>query len=341
MPLRFLYDCTEGALAMSKFIIKRILVMIPVLLGVTFVIFTMMYFTDGNPAQLILGDMATEEQIHELEEEMGLNDPFFTRYLNYLSDLLHGDLGTSYVTGQPVAKEIMDRLPVTVRISFCCMIFAVAVGIPAGILSAVKQYSILDNLSMVLALVGISLPNFWLALMLVLVFSVGLGLLPPSGLYGFKYYILPVVSISASAVATITRMTRSSMLEVIRADYIRTARAKGQSENVVIFRHALLNALFPIITVVGLQFATTLSGTVVNEQIFAIPGLGKLMVDAIKARNYPVVQGGVFVLAFIFSILNLVIDLIYAFVDPRIRSQYVRKKNKRQAETDNRKEVPA
>lgn len=310
---------------MSKFILKRILIMIPVLIGVTFVIFSMLYFTDGNPAQLILGDMATPEQIAALEEEMGLNDPFLIRYFRYLGDLLQGDLGTSYTTGQPVAVEIMDRLPVTIRISFFCMLFSVAVGIPAGIISAVKQYSILDNLSMVLALLGISLPSFWLALMLVILFSVNLGWLPPSGLYGWEYYILPIVSISASAVATITRMTRSSMLEVIRADYIRTARAKGQTESKIIFKHALLNALIPIITVVGLQFASTLSGTVVNEQIFAIPGLGKLMVDAIKSRNYPVVQGGVFVLALMFSILNLVIDLIYAFVDPRIRSQYAKK----------------
>ena len=310
---------------MSKFILKRILIMIPVLIGVTFVIFSMLYFTDGNPAQLILGDMATPEQIAALEEEMGLNDPFLIRYFRYLGDLLRGDLGTSYTTGQPVAVEIMDRLPVTIRISFFCMLFSVAVGIPAGIISAVKQYSIMDNLAMVLALLGISLPSFWLALMLVILFSVNLGWLPPSGLYGWEYYILPIVSISASAVATITRMTRSSMLEVIRADYIRTARAKGQTESKIIFKHALLNALIPIITVVGLQFASTLSGTVVNEQIFAIPGLGKLMVDAIKARNYPVVQGGVFVLALMFSILNLVIDLIYAFVDPRIRSQYAKK----------------
>lgn len=314
---------------MSKFIIKRILIMIPVLIGVTFVIFSMLYFTDGNPALLILGDMATPEQVAALEEEMGLNDPFLVRYFRYLNDLLHGNLGTSYTTGQPVAVEILDRLPVTIRISFFCMLFSVAIGIPAGILSAVKQYSILDNLAMVLALLGISLPSFWLALMTVILFSVNLGWLPPSGLYGWEYYILPVVSISASAVATITRMTRSSMLEVIRADYIRTARAKGQTENIIIFKHALLNALIPIITVVGLQFASTLSGTVVNEQIFAIPGLGKLMVDAIKARNYPVVQGGVFVLALMFSILNLLIDLIYAFVDPRIRSQYARKVGKK------------
>ena len=306
---------------MSKFVIKRILVMIPVLLGVTLLIFTMMYFTDGNPARLILGDMATEEQIQELEDKMGLNDPFLTRYFNYLSGLLHGDLGTSYVTGQPVADEIMARLPVTIKISFFCMLFAVAIGIPIGILSAVKQYSVLDNLAMVLALAGISLPNFWFALMLVLVFSVGLGILPPSGLYGPQYYVLPVISISASAVATITRMTRSSMLEVIRADYIRTARAKGQTENAIIFRHALLNALIPIITVVGLQFAATLSGTVVNEQIFAIPGIGKLMVDAIAGEgvdyNY-VLALGILYSALYIGIM-LVVDLLYGLLDPRIR----------------------
>ena len=306
---------------MSKFVIKRILVMIPVLLGVTLLIFTMMYFTDGNPARLILGDMATEEQIQELEDKMGLNDPFLTRYFNYLSGLLHGDLGTSYVTGQPVADEIMARLPVTIKISFFCMLFAVAIGIPIGILSAVKQYSVLDNLAMVLALAGISLPNFWFALMLVLVFSVGLGILPPSGLYGPQYYVLPVISISASAVATITRMTRSSMLEVIRADYIRTARAKGQTENAIIFRHALLNALIPIITVVGLQFAATLSGTVVNEQIFAIPGIGKLMVDAIAGEgvdyNY-VLALGILYSALYIGIM-LVVDILYGILDPRIR----------------------
>ena len=172
---------------MAKFVLKRILVMIPVLLGVTFLIFTMMYFTKGNPAQLILGDMATEEQLYALEEEMGLHDPFLVRYGNYLADLLHGDLGTSYVTGQSVTDEIMSRLPITAKISFFCMLFAVVVGIPIGILSAVKQYSILDNLAMVLALAGISLPNFWLALMLVLLFSVTLGILPPSGLYGAEY----------------------------------------------------------------------------------------------------------------------------------------------------------
>lgn len=318
---------------MLQYVIKRILVTIPVLIGVTFIIFTMMYFTPGDPARLILGDTATEEEVTELREEMGLNDPFLKRYVNYLKDLSRGDLGESYTTGLPVTDEIKARLPVTFRLAVLSCLFAIIIGIPVGIISAVRQYSWLDNITMLAALMGITIPSFWLALMLVLVFSVRLGLLPASGLYGPIYYVMPVISISAVSVATITRMTQSSMLEVIRQDYIRTARAKGQTEIKIIFKHALKNALIPIITVIGIQFASGLSGAVVNEQVFALPGIGKMMVDAIKARNYPVVQGGVLVIAIMFSVLNLVIDLAYAFVDPRIKTQYSRKKEKKGSET--------
>jgi peptide/nickel transport system permease protein len=318
---------------MLRYIAKRILITIPVLLGVTFIIFSMMFFTPGDPARLILGDFATEEEVMTLRSEMGLDDPFFTQYFRYMKDLFHGDLGTSYVNGLPVTVEISSRLPVTAKLSVFCMLLAMAIGIPFGILSAVRQYSFLDNIAMVLALLGISMPNFWLALLLVLLFSVKLGLLPASGLYGALYYIMPVISISAVSIATITRMTRSSMLEVIRQDYIRTARAKGRGETAIIFKHALKNALIPIITVIGIQFATALSGAVVNEQVFAIPGLGKLMVDAIKARNYPIVRGGVLIIAFMFSFLNLFIDLLYAFVDPRIRSLYARRRESRSGGT--------
>ncbi|MCI8516062.1 MAG: ABC transporter permease [Hungatella sp.] len=313
---------------MLRYAVKRILFTVPVLIGVTFIIFTMMYFTPGDPARMILGDTATEAEVEELREEMGLNDPFLVRYGNYMWDLCHGDMGSSYVTGLPVTEEILARLPITARLAVLSCIFSVLIGVPVGVISAVKQYSALDNITMVMALLGITIPSFWLAMMLVMVFSVNLGWLPASGLYGWKYYILPVVSISAVSIATFTRMTRSSMLEVIRQDYIRTARAKGQTEQKIITKHALKNALIPIITVIGIQFASGLSGAVVNEQIFAIPGLGKMMVDAIKARNYPVVQGGVLLIAVMFSILNLVIDLMYAFVDPRIKSQYARKKGK-------------
>ncbi len=313
---------------MLRYAVKRILFTVPVLIGVTFIIFTMMYFTPGDPARMILGDTATEAEVEELREEMGLNDPFLVRYGNYMWDLCHGDMGSSYVTGLPVTEEILARLPITARLAVLSCIFSVLIGVPVGVISAVKQYSALDNITMVMALLGITIPSFWLAMMLVMVFSVNLGWLPASGLYGWKYYILPMVSISAVSIATFTRMTRSSMLEVIRQDYIRTARAKGQTEQKIITKHALKNALIPIITVIGIQFASGLSGAVVNEQIFAIPGLGKMMVDAIKARNYPVVQGGVLLIAVMFSILNLVIDLMYAFVDPRIKSQYARKKGK-------------
>ena len=316
---------------MIKFIVKRILVTIPVLLGVTLIIFTMMYFTNGDPARLILGDEATQIEVEELREELGLNDSFLEQYTNYLVGVTKGDLGTSYVTGRPVTDEIMERLGITFELAVLSTLFAIVIGIPAGIISAVKQYSAIDNITMILALIGITMPNFWLALMLVLFFSVFLNILPASGIYGPLYYIMPVVSISAASIATITRMTRSSMLEVIRQDYIRTASAKGQSELVIIVKHALKNALIPIITVIGLQFSIALGGAVVNEQVFAIPGLGKFMVDAIKARNYPVVQGGVLVIAVMFSILNLGIDLLYAFVDPRIKTQYQKasKKTKR------------
>ena len=284
--------------------------MIPILLGVTIIIFSMMYFTPGDPARMILGDEASEEAVQELREEFGLTGSYFERYWKYLTGLLRGDLGISYTTREPVTKEIGVRFPITLKITCLVCIFSVCVGIPAGIISATRQYSVLDNLVTVLAMLGIRMPNFWLALLLILYFSVHLGVLPPSGLYTWTSYILPVLSISAATLATITRMTRSSMLEVIRQDYIRTARAKGSSEKTVIIRHALKNALIPIITVVGFQFAVGIGGAVVNEQIFAIPGIGKMMVDAIKQRNYPLVQGGVLVIALSYSLLNLLIDLI-------------------------------
>lgn len=220
---------------MFKFILKRLLVMLPVLLGVTFIIFSMMYITDGDPARMMLGDLATEEEVEALRDEMGLNDGFFTRYFNYLGDLLHGDLGTSYATKQPVLKVVGDRLPATIKLAFLSCLFAIVVGVSIGIISAVRQYSIIDSFSRVISLLGISLPNFWLALLLMLLFSVKLGWLPASGLYGPAYYIMPMMSISAVSIATFARTTRSSMLEVIRQDYIRTARAKGQNEWVVIF----------------------------------------------------------------------------------------------------------
>ena len=322
---------------MFRYVVKRLLVMLPILLGVTIIIFTMMYFTEGDPARMILGDEASEEEVQELRIELGLTGTYFERYWDYLSGLLQGDLGTSFTTRQPVVDEIAARFPVTLRVTILVCIFSVCIGVPAGIISAIRQYSVLDNVVTVAAMLGICMPNFWLALLLILLFSVALAWLPASGLYGWTSYIMPVLSISAATVATITRMTRSSMLEVIRQDYIRTARAKGQKESIVIMRHALKNALIPIITVVGFQFAVGMGGAVVNEQIFAIPGIGKMMVDAIRQRNYPLVQGGVLVIALAYSLLNLIIDLIYGFVDPRIKTQYARPKKQKK---DQQKVLP-
>lgn len=308
---------------MYRYILKRILMMIPVLLGVTLVVFSMMYISEGDPARVILGEGANEQEVQALREELGLNDPFLTRYVRYVGGIVtRGDLGKSYVTGRSVSDEIFDRWPTTMLLAVLSVLLSSAIGIPAGIISATKQYSIFDNLAMVLALVGVSMPNFWQGLVLILAFSVYLGWLPASGFYGPLYWILPAVTIGTSTAATITRMTRSSMLDVVRQDYIRTARAKGLSERVTIIRHALKNALIPIITTIGLQFGRGLGGAILTESIFSIPGLGKLMVDSIKARNYPVVQGGVLFIAIAFSLINLLVDILYAFADPRIKSQY-------------------
>lgn len=310
---------------MHKFVLNRILMMLPVLLGVSLVVFSMMYFTPGDPARMILGETASETEVRELREEMGLNDPFLLQYGRYLKKaVFEGDLGTSYVTGRPVVTEIVARFPTTMLLAVLSVFISVLIGIPTGIVSATRQYSLFDNLAMILALIGVSMPNFWQGLVLIIVFSLHLGWLPASGFYGPAYWILPALTIGTSTAATITRMTRSSMLEVIRQDYIRTARAKGQTELVVILKHALKNALIPIITVIGLQLGRGLGGAILTESIFSIPGLGKLMVDSIKARNYPVVQGGVLFIAVMFSFINLLVDVLYAYADPRIKSQYKR-----------------
>lgn len=308
---------------MHKYIIKRLLFLIPVILGVSFVVFTMLYLTPGDPARMALGEQASEEAVLKFREQEGLDDPFIVQYGRYLSNaVFKGDLGRSYSTKRPVVQEILNVFPATLILTVLSMVIAVGLGIPFGILSAVKQYSKFDTIIMFIALIGISMPVFWLGLILILTFSVKLGWFPPSGFYSFKYMVLPAFALSAQAVAIITRMTRSSMLEVIRQDYIRTVRAKGQKENVVIGFHALKNALIPIITVVGVQFGYLLGGAILTEVIFSINGVGRLMVEAIKMRNYPIVQGGVLFIALAFSIVNLFVDLLYAYVDPRIKAQY-------------------
>ena len=305
--------------------------MIPVLIGVTLIIFTMMYLTPGDAADMLLGDSATIEQKEQLREELKLNDPYLVQYFNYMKGVLHGDLGTSYSTKRPVTEELLDRFPTTIKLAGAGVLLSLIFGVSMGIISATKQYSIFDNLATTFSLLGVSIPNFWLALMLIIIFAVNWKILPPSGLSSPLHWILPVISLGMNSTATIMRMTRSSMLEVVRQDYIRTARAKGQNETLVILRHALPNALIPIITVAGLQFGRLMGGAVMAETGFSIAGIGKLMVDAIKLQNFPIVQGGVLLIAFSTSIVNLLIDILYAFVDPRIRSQYIRPKKDKQA----------
>lgn len=308
---------------MHKYILRRLVMLIPVMLGVSFIVFTLMHFTPGDPARIMLGESAPKEDVQKLREEMGLDDPFLVQYGRYVKNaVVHQDIGRSYVTKRPVTSEIMDRFPATLKLAAAGVIVAVVLGIPTGIISATRQYSIFDSVSMVAALLGVSMPNFWQGLMMILFFSVQLKWFPSSGFTSLKHMVLPALTIGTSSAAIITRMTRSSMLEVVRQDYIRTARAKGQLESVVINSHALKNALIPIITVIGLQFGGLLGGAVLTESIFSIPGVGRLMVDSIKSRDFPVVQGGVLFIAITFSIINLFVDILYAFVDPRIKSQY-------------------
>lgn len=307
---------------MHKYIFKRLLLLIPVLLGVTFIVFTIMSFTPGDPAQLILGENAPPEAIEELRAEMGLDDPFLVQYFRFVGNALRGDFGRSYRTKRPVFTEIFARFPNTLVLTVVAVAIAVAIGIPVGIISATKQYSLMDSISMIGALLGVSMPNFWLGSMLILGFAVGLGWLPFAGFEGASSIILPAITLGTGAAAIITRMTRSSMLEVIRQDYIRTARAKGVAEKKVINKHALKNALIPVITVVGLQFGYLLGGAVLTETVFSWPGVGRLLVEAIRQKDTPTVLASVVFMATTFSFVNLLVDILYAYVDPRIRSQY-------------------
>lgn len=307
---------------MHKYILRRLLLLIPVLLGVSFLVFTIMSFTPGDPAQLILGENAPREAILKLRTEMGLDDPFLIQYFKFVKNAIVGDFGRSYTTGREVFGEIFSRFPNTLILAVLGVIIAIVIGIPLGIISATKQYSLLDSVSMIAALLGVSMPNFWLGLMLILTFSVKLGWLPSGGFDGWKSIILPAVTLGVGSAAIITRMTRSSMLEVIRQDYIRTARAKGVLERVVITKHALKNALIPVITVIGLQFGGLLGGAVLTESVYSWPGVGRMMVDTIRQKDTPTVLAAVVFLAVTFSIVNLLVDILYAYVDPRIKSQY-------------------
>ena len=310
---------------MAKYIGKRLLMMIPVIIGVVFIIYSIMELTPGDPVMMILGEGAPIEAQEALREQMGLNAPFLVRFVKYVIGALHGDLGTSYTSNLPVFNEIVTRLPYTLSLATFSICVAVIIGLPIGILSAIKQYSITDNLTLAISLTITSMPAFFLAMLLIMIFSIRLGWLPMMGLSSPKHFILPVIASASSTTAALMRMTRTTMLEVIRQDYIRTARAKGVPEKMVIRKHALKNALIPVVTVIGLQFGSLLGGATLTETVFAWPGVGRLLVDSIKSKDAPLVLGGVIMMTITFSIVNLCVDILYAFIDPRIKAQYKKK----------------
>jgi peptide/nickel transport system permease protein len=308
---------------MLRYVAGRLIVLIPVILALTFVVFTIMYFAEGDPTAVILGNEFTEEASARVKAELGLDKPFFVQYMRYVADLCRGNFGMSYITRSPVSEKLGARFPNTFKVVVAAMIFCVALGIPIGVYSATKPKSVFSNITMIIGLLGVSLPIFWLGLLLILLFSVHLGWLPFGGMdEGFKSVILPAVALGANYMANIMRTTRSSMLEAIRQDYIRTARAKGVSRGAVIRRHALPNALMPTITVVGMNVGALLGGVVLTETVFSIPGTGRMLVESIKAQDTPDVLGCLVVMALCVAISNLAVDLIYAYIDPRIKAQY-------------------
>ncbi len=314
---------------MYKYIIKRILLVIPVVLGVSFLIYFLLDLAPGNVIDIIGGDMSVEE-VARLEHELGYDRSVFYRYFQYLLGLLHGDLGTSYIYKMDVWTLYMQRLPATLELAGASVLVAIALSIPLGIVAATHAGGVVDNVSMVGALLGLSMPNFWLGLMLIVLFSNMLGWLPSYGANdGIRSLILPAITVGTGLMATVTRTTRSGMLDVLRADYLRTARAKGVPERVVINKHALKNALIPIITVIGTQLGGALGGSVVTENVFAWPGVGRLMIDAINQRDTTTVCGCIIMTTILICLIQVAVDIIYSYVDPRLRAQYSSGESKR------------
>ncbi|WP_289137007.1 ABC transporter permease [uncultured Brevibacillus sp.] len=311
---------------MLRLILRRLVDLIPTLLVVATTVFIITRMIPGDPAAVLLGPQASPDEIAKMRESLGLNQPMYLQYIDFLGSLLQGDLGTSLGYHQPVLSLILERFPNTLLLSVCALAIALLIGIPAGIISATKQYSAWDYTVMILSLVGVSMPIFWLGVMLVLYFSVHLGWLPATGMgslsEGFgsviTHLVLPSIALSTIPMATFARITRSSMLEVIRQDYIKTARAKGLREFFVVWKHALKNAMTPLLTVMGMQISSMLGGAVLTETIFSWPGMGRLVVDAIENRDFVVVQGTVLFIAVIFVLINLLVDILYTVVNPRV-----------------------
>lgn len=311
---------------MGRFVLKRLLQVIPVLIGISIIIFTIMQLSPSNPARLILGEKATEEQIEALSAELGTDQPAVKQYFNYMGGLLHGDLGNSYRTRMPVMDEIVDRFPTTFFLAILVMVVSTAISIPLGVLSSLRQNSLFDAITTIIALLLTAMPSFWLGLMLMLIFAEKLQWLPAIGSTEFIHFIMPTLTLSAANIASNMRMTRSSMLEVIRQDYIRTARAKGAPEKVVIVKHALKNALIPVVTAIGMNFGWSLGGAVLIESVFSMKGLGTLLLNGVRTKDVPVVMSAVLVTSLIFCVVTLLVDIPYGFIDPRIKAQYENKR---------------
>ena len=310
---------------MVALIIRRAFQLLFLLFGISFLVFSSMFIAPGDPASMIGGPTATTSDLEAIRADLGLDDPFIVQYGTYVKNAVQGDFGYSYQSRQPVAEAIAGRFPNTLKLAVASMIVAIIIGIIAGLISALKHNSWLDVSSTTFALAGISVPNFWLGAILILVFAVNLQWLPVGGLSapfytieGMKQLILPAITLGTGSAAMIARMTRSSILEVAKADYVRTARAKGVKEHNVIWIHTLKNAMIPVITVIGLNFGGLLGGTIITEKVFAINGVGRLMIDAIAARDFPMVQASVLLVATLFVVVNLVVDIVYTFIDPRI-----------------------
>ena len=317
---------------MIRYIIKRILLLIPILLGVSFIALIFIDIAPGDPARSIAGWDAEEWEVEQIREDLGLNQTLLVRYYKFVTNALRGDFGKTFFTKRPVGPDIMTRFPYTVRIAVMSVVLSVLLGVPIGIFAATHQYTWKDNAAILISLFCVSMPSFWLALLLVRLFAVRLGWLPVAGIQSWKGWIMPTFSLAVGYAAGLARQARSNMLEVIRQDYITTARAKGQSETIIKYRHALKNACIPLVMVVGGLFSMSLGGALIAEVIFSVPGLGQFMLVGLTNRDYPVIQASVLFMSTISCCVILLIDIMFAFIDPRIRSQYVRHTRKAKGE---------
>ena len=306
---------------MYRYVIKRLLLMIPVIIGVSFLVFFIMDMAPGDAVDVLAPEGATAEDLEAIRHDLGLDKPVVVRYIDYMAGMLHGDLGVSYISKTDVFQTYVEKLPATIKLSFASILISVILSVPLGIYSATRQGTIQDNISMAFAMIGLAMPHFWLGLLLIIVFSLKLQWFPSGGDQTLSSIVLPAITIGTGLMATLTRTTRSSMLDVLKQEYLRTARAKGANEKRVIFKHSLKNALIPVITVAGTNFGSLMGGAVLIETVFAMPGLGTLLVNGVRSQNTPIVMACVLVIAISFSLINLIVDLLYTWLDPRLKSQ--------------------